>query len=89
LAALESAARDTARELRALEARTGVSGSGIRARERDVLARVALGQTNREIAQMMHLSEWTVKSYMRNLMNRLGLRTRTEAIAYARRAGLI
>jgi DNA-binding CsgD family transcriptional regulator/putative methionine-R-sulfoxide reductase with GAF domain len=89
LAALESAARDTVLELRALEARAGASVNGIRARERDVLARVALGHTNREIAQTMHLSEWTVKSYLRNLMNRLGVRTRTEAIAYARSAGLI
>jgi len=89
LAALESAARETALELRALEARAGASINGIRARERDVLKRVALGQTNREIAQTMQLSEWTVKSYLRNVMNRLGARNRTEAIVYARSAGLI
>ena len=89
LVALESAARQTAAELRALEARAGATLGGIRGRERDVLNHVALGHTNREIAQAMQLSECTVKSYLRNVMQRLGARNRTEAIACARSAGLL
>jgi len=89
LATLESETKQTALQLRALEARAGATFGGIRGRERDVLSRVALGHTNREIAQAMELSECTVKSYLRNVMQRLGARNRTEAIAFARRAGLI
>ncbi len=88
-AALESAVRETAAELRTLEAGAGRAAGGIRGRERDVLNRVALGQTNREIAEAMQLSESTVKSYLRNVMQRLGARNRTEAIACARSGGLL
>jgi DNA-binding CsgD family transcriptional regulator/putative methionine-R-sulfoxide reductase with GAF domain len=89
LAALEAAVKQTALQLRELESRTGSTLGGIRCRERDVLNRVALGHTNREIAEGMQLSECTVKSYLRNAMQRLGARNRTEAIAFARNAGLI
>jgi DNA-binding CsgD family transcriptional regulator/putative methionine-R-sulfoxide reductase with GAF domain len=89
LASLEAAVKETASQLRALEARSGTTPGGIRCRERDVLNRVALGHTNREIADAMHLSECTVKSYLHNVMQRLGARNRTEAIALARSAGLI
>jgi DNA-binding CsgD family transcriptional regulator/putative methionine-R-sulfoxide reductase with GAF domain len=89
LAELESAVRQTAAQLRALETGVGAAFGGIRGREREVLNAVALGHTNREIAQAMQLSECTVKSYLRNVMQRLGARNRTEAIACARSAGLL
>ena len=89
LAVLQNAARETAAHLRDLEARAGAPFGGIRDREREVLKFVALGHTNREIAQALQLSECTVKSYLRNVMQRLGARNRTEAIACARNAGLL
>lgn len=61
----------------------------IRQREYDVLCRVAMGDTNQEIAEATNLSQNTVKSYLRNLMQRLGARNRVEAISRAREAGLL
>lgn len=68
---------------------TNRSRSLIRRREYDVLCRVAMGNTNQEIADAMGLSESTVKSYLRNVMQRLGARNRVEAISRAREAGYL
>ncbi len=57
-------------------------------REYDVLRRVAIGETNQEIAEAMNLSPNTVKAYLRNLMQKLDARNRVEAISRAREAGL-
>ena len=58
-------------------------------REYDVLRRVAIGETNHEIAEAMNLSPNTVKAYLRNLMQKLDARNRVEAISRAREAGLL
>ncbi|HTU69952.1 MAG TPA: response regulator transcription factor [Candidatus Baltobacteraceae bacterium] len=58
-------------------------------REYDVLRRVAIGETNHEIAEAMSLSPNTVKAYLRNLMQKLDARNRVEAISRAREAGLL
>jgi two-component system, NarL family, nitrate/nitrite response regulator NarL len=58
-------------------------------REYDVLRRVAIGETNQEIAAAMCLSPNTVKAYLRNLMQKLDARNRVEAISRAREAGLL
>lgn len=58
-------------------------------RESDVLAHVALGCRNAEIADRLSLSVETVKSYMRNLMGKLEVRSRQEAVVEARRRGLL
>lgn len=63
--------------------------SPIARREYDVLRRVARGETNQEIAESMTLSRNTVKTYMRNLMQKLGARNRVEAISRAREMGLL
>jgi ATP/maltotriose-dependent transcriptional regulator MalT len=52
-------------------------------REREVLGFLAAAQTNKEIAQMLFLSESTVKVHVRNVLRKIGARTRTEAAVYA------
>jgi len=58
------------------------------ARERSVLARLAQGMTNREIAQALDIGETTVKTHVKNLLEKLQARNRLEAAAVAFRFGL-
>jgi DNA-binding NarL/FixJ family response regulator len=58
-------------------------------RERDVLELVAVGATNREMAEALHLSEHTVNFHMKNILHKLHLRNRAQAVAYAIRSGLL
>jgi len=51
-------------------------------REREVLALVAEGLTNAQIAQRLMIGEETVKFHLRNIYQKLGVSTRTEAAAY-------
>ncbi|MFE2757244.1 response regulator [Actinosynnema sp. NPDC059335] len=62
---------------------------GLTDREVDVLRLVAAGSTNREIARRLHLSEGTVKNHVSRILDRLGLRDRTQAAVYARDRGLL
>lgn len=57
-------------------------------RERDVLAGLAAGETNREIATRLHLSEKTVKYYVTNVLIKLHVRNRVEAALMSQRAAL-
>jgi two-component system response regulator DevR len=52
------------------------------AQERKVLALVAEGKTNKEIAAAMGLSDKTVKNYFSNILDKLGLTRRSQAAAY-------
>lgn len=61
---------------------------GLTAREAEVLACVATGRTNREVAAELVLSEKTVARHLSNIFNKLGLSSRTEAAAYAFEHGL-
>jgi len=58
-------------------------------RELDMLAQVALGKRNGQIAAQLALSETTVKSYLSTAMRKLNASTRYEAVITARRAGLL
>jgi DNA-binding CsgD family transcriptional regulator len=58
-------------------------------RELDVLACVAAGATNAVAAQRLGLRAETVKGYLRSAMRKLGAHTRGEAVAAARRAGVL
>jgi two-component system, NarL family, response regulator NreC len=52
-------------------------------RERDVVRLVALGHTNREIAQRLVLSVRTVETHRARIQRRLGLQTRAELVSWA------
>jgi DNA-binding NarL/FixJ family response regulator len=52
-------------------------------REMQILARVAEGQTNQEIASGLSLSEKTVRNHVSNILSKLYLTSRTQAAAYA------
>jgi DNA-binding NarL/FixJ family response regulator len=57
------------------------------AREVEVLALVAEGATNAEIAQSLFISESTVKAHLQNIFGKLGVRTRTQAALRYRETG--
>ncbi|MGO4237030.1 LuxR C-terminal-related transcriptional regulator [Pseudarthrobacter sp. YAF2] len=65
-----------------------VSGWNLAARELEVLQLLAAGQRNRSIAAALNISENTVKFHVRNLFRKLGVASRTEAIALAHSHGL-
>jgi ATP/maltotriose-dependent transcriptional regulator MalT len=59
------------------------------AREHDVLALVADGLSNRDIAARLAISEHTVKFHLASLFGKLGVSTRTEAVQRGLRLGVI
>jgi len=59
------------------------------ARERDVLAHVARGQTNAEVAESLVVSVETVKSHLRSLLAKSGSRHRTELVVRCYEAGVL
>lgn len=58
-------------------------------REIEVLQLVAQGKTSREIGDALFISENTVKNHIRNILDKLGLHSRNEAVLYAVRENLI
>jgi len=80
------AAPDAVR-VRALRARPALPG-GLTEREAEVLALVAAGRSNREIAEALVLSSKTVARHLSNIFAKLGVATRTQAAAYAFEHGL-
>ena len=64
-------------------------GEPLSRRESDVLALMAEGAGNKEIAARLHISENTVKFHVSSVLNKLGAATRTEAVTRGYREGLI
>ncbi len=58
-------------------------------REREVLIQVARGLSNREIASQLFLGEATIKTYVGNILMKLGCRDRVQAVVAAYEAGLV
>ncbi|HLJ33781.1 MAG TPA: response regulator transcription factor [Ktedonobacteraceae bacterium] len=58
-------------------------------REQEVLRQLALGHTNREIAETMMVSPETVKTHVGNILAKLHLAHRTQAVIYALKRGII
>jgi NarL family two-component system response regulator LiaR len=57
-------------------------------REIEILEQVALGKTNQEIADVLFVSERTVRTHITNILAKLGLSNRTQAALYALREGI-
>lgn len=64
------------------------SGVALTARQAEVLDAVASGCPNRDIAEALHLSHNTVKTYVRTTYRALGVHSRAQAASWARRHGL-
>jgi two-component system NarL family response regulator len=58
-------------------------------REIEVLQLVAKGLTSRSIGEQLFISENTVKNHIRNILDKLGLHSRNEAVLYAVRENLV
>lgn len=69
--------------------RTAMTSAIVTAREYDILRLVAAGNTNNEIGTELNLSINTVKSYLRNVMQKLSARNRTQLIVNARSRGFL
>ena len=66
-----------------------MSDESLTAREVEVLQQVAGGNRNRDIAELLRISEETVKVHLKHIMDKLGASDRTQAIAIAVRRGII
>ena len=82
---LFSAFRDLLRHNGAI----GVRTPELTGRELEILGLVGAGKTSREIADELFISENTVRNHVRNVLDKLGLRSRFEAVTWAQREGLI
>lgn len=72
-----------------LQTRDRTPRSSLTPRELEVLQLVAGGSSNREIGQQLMLSEATVKSHLVHIYDKLGVRSRTSAVASAREQGVL
>ncbi len=68
---------------RAMEQLTQMPGSELTEREREVLALVARGFTNKQIADKLYVSEKTARNHVSHILEKLGLSRRSEAAAFA------
>jgi DNA-binding NarL/FixJ family response regulator len=58
-------------------------------REIEILGHVGEGKTSKEIAEELFISENTVRNHVRNILDKLGMKSRFEAVNWAYREGLI
>jgi DNA-binding NarL/FixJ family response regulator len=65
------------------------SVAALSAREVEVLQMIAYGRTNREVAEELHISPQTVKTYLERIFTKLGVSDRTRAVAVALKHGIV
>lgn len=66
---------------------TAITAAGLTERESEVLALLAKGHTNAEIAEALFLGEATVKTHLSNVLQKLGVRDRLQAVVWAHTRG--
>ena len=74
---------DTRTSQQAMQRLASVPGSELTEREREVLALIARGYTNKQIAESLYVSEKTARNHVSHILEKLGLARRSEAAAYA------
>lgn len=72
----------------AIRPAASAAGTGLTSRELEVVRWLAKGWDDRRIAQELHISEHTVRFHLRNIRDKIGVQTRTEAAVWAIRRGL-
>ncbi len=65
------------------------SYDGLTERELDILRRVGLGLSNKQIGKQLFISDRTVQAHLSNIFSKIGVSSRTEAVMYAVRKGWI
>ncbi len=80
---------DVARELLLHQELLSTRKPTLTGREIEVLGLVADGKTSRQIGDLLYISENTVKNHIRNILDKLGLHSRNEAVLYAIRENMI
>ena len=83
------AAPDDARVAQVRGSTAGAGGRMLTHREREIIALIATGRTNRTIAEGLAISERTVDRHVSNILSKLDLPSRAAATAYAYQQGLI
>ncbi len=89
LANQATALRATLAARRASEAVMAIERTGLTERELDVLRLVAAGQSNPQIAEALFISRATVRTHVSNILAKLDVRSRAEAVDSAHRHGLL
>jgi len=88
-AVVASFAQASSEPATAMSASVGVSGlTQLTDREREILALLARGASNREISETLYIAGGTVKNHLSNILSKLGVRDRTQAALKARELGL-
>ena len=77
------------KETMKMDAGRGQSPDGLSAREAEILACIARGKTNADVADELVLSVRTVERHLTNIYAKIGARNRSEATAYAHTRGIV
>lgn len=75
--------------MREVQDRTNETAEQLTERETEVLRLLSQGQSNKEIASHLQIVEDTVKTHIRHILAKLGVQSRTQAVLYAIRCGLV
>jgi DNA-binding NarL/FixJ family response regulator len=81
-------ASEIGRRRSAAVGRAGEAPRALTEQERRVVAELARGLSNRQIARALALSEHTIKFHLKNVFNKLGVRSRTQVIVHAASAAV-
>ena len=66
-----------------MESHVSEPAGPLTAREREVAVLIATGHTNRQIGDVLFISQWTVDTHVRHILTKLGLRSRAQVAAWA------